>query len=644
MSNKNEGKNQPEETGEIEELRDTLYSRTKYQAPEDKRTPVSSDESEETSVEEEWDTPDLDEMLKYERRKPEGHPFMKKLFVFAAAFFFIAVAAAAYMFLGGASFVSTRNVDIAVLGPVSASAGQVLEIGIAVTNRNNADLEMTDLSIQFPHGSRDPQDPARPLTYTREELGVVRAGREVTHNTSIILMGEQGQIQEIRVSVEYRVRGSNAIFRRDKTFEVVIGESPVSMTVSQPRFTNSGDVFTTTVTLNHTSDEILRNVMIRAEYPYGYAVRSSSPSAIGDGNLWALGDMAPGSTKVLTIEGGLVGEDNEERTFRFYVGVADPVARDLKFGANLVSTLETIAIARPSVALTMDLNGDREAVYIAPAGQSVSANVRFQNNLSDKLLNPRLVVTITGAALDKRTVSAHQGGFYDSQTNTITWNLESLDGLPELLPGVNGAASFTFSSLEGEAYAGDIKMEAVLTGTLVDATSRLISTSLDRSVRISSEVTLVSRALHSTGPFSNQGTLPPKVEEETTYTVVFTAGNTQNDIGNARVTAVLGPNVSWVSGSNGEISYNPSNNTITWNLGTLASGAGFSSPVREASFQVSLIPSLSQVGIAPTLVSGITLTGTDTFTERKVTVTNTPVSTRLSADPSFVQGDDLVVR
>jgi hypothetical protein len=87
------------------------------------------------------------------------------------------------------------------------------------------------------------------------------------------------------------------------------------------------------------------------------------------------------------------------------------------------------------------------------------------------------------------------------------------------------------------------------------------------------EVTLTSRALFSTGPFTNTGTLPPKAEEETTYTVLFTTGNTQNDIENARVTAVLGPNVSWVSASGEDISYNPSNNTVTWNLGTLASGA-----------------------------------------------------------------------
>lgn len=30
------------------------------------------------NVEEKWDSPDLDEMLKYDRRKPEEHPLMKK--------------------------------------------------------------------------------------------------------------------------------------------------------------------------------------------------------------------------------------------------------------------------------------------------------------------------------------------------------------------------------------------------------------------------------------------------------------------------------------------------------------------------------------------------------------------------------------
>lgn len=513
-----------------------------------------------------------------------------------------------------------------------------------VANKNNADLEVANLSIQYPQGSHDPEDPTRPLSYVREELGSISAGREITRTARAILFGEQGEIQEIKVSIEYKVKGSNATFRKDKVFEVVIGETPVSMTISQPRFINSGDTFTTTITLTLNSSEPLGNVMVRSEYPYGYIVTKSSPAALHDDNIWLLGDMAPGDKKTLTIEGRLLGENNEERTFRFYAGVADPRSNDPEFGANLVSSFETIAISRPSVGLSMELNGDRGATYVAPAGQSVTARVSYQNNLSDKIVSPKLQVKLSGSALDRQSVTVQGDGFYNSQSNTITWNLESSNGSDELLPGENGAVSFSFSSLAGGSSNSEIGVQAVLVGTSLNAGESQITTSLDRSVRISSQVTLSSRALFSTGPFANRGVLPPKAETETTYTVTLTAGNTQNDIKNAKVTATLGPNVEWLSAKGNDISYNPSNNTITWNLGDLPSGTGFSSSAKEVSFQVALVPSLSQVGTAPTLVSGISLTGLDSFTSQTVTVTNSPISTRLTSDPQFVQGDDMVVR
>lgn len=87
-----------ESKSRVEELKDTLNSRTQYQDPEDTRTPVEAEDV--PNVEEKWDSPDLDEMLKYDRRKPEEHPLMKKIFIFAAGFFIAAVAVASYMFLG----------------------------------------------------------------------------------------------------------------------------------------------------------------------------------------------------------------------------------------------------------------------------------------------------------------------------------------------------------------------------------------------------------------------------------------------------------------------------------------------------------------------------------------------------------------
>ncbi len=170
--------------------------------------------------------------------------------------------------------------------------------------------------------------------------------------------------------------------------------------------------------------------------------------------------------------------------------------------------------------------------------------------------------------------------------------------------------------------------------------------SASQTVKISSAVNLAGKALYSRGPFKNTGPLPPKAEATTTYTIIFDLGNTQNDVGHALLTARLGPNVSFLSGgtSGDVVSYDASSNTVMWNVDTLASGAGFSKPLREAVFQVALKPSIGQIGAVPTLVSGISFSGTDTFANLPVTATIPIITTRLSSDAAFVQGDDTVVK
>jgi hypothetical protein len=628
----------------VEGLKESLYSRTKYHDPDNERRPVAMGEI--SDVEENWDSPDLDEMLKMERRKPETTFFMKKVFIIAVIFFLTALSLAVYAFFGGANFISSKNVDIKVLGPVAVSAGEILELSIVVSNKNNADLQMTNLSVQYPQGTRDPEDPALSMTYLRESLDSIRAGREATYNARAVIFGERGEVKEIKITVEYKIKGSNATFYKEKTYEIAIGDSPVTMSVSQPPSITSGENFTTTITLTHNNTELLRNVVLRAEYPYGYSVASSDPEAASDNNFWVIGDMAPGSKKVLTINGRLVGENEEERSFRFYAGVADE-GNFASFGTTLYSAIETVAISRPSIGLNIQFNGDRGSTYIAPAGKSINTTIRFQNNLPDKLINPRLEVKILGTALDKLSVTPQVDGFYDSTNNRIVWDLRDLLAEGELTSGASGQVSFNFNSLLNlppNSSNLDIALEVTLSGTSVGDTQRTIGVVERRTVKISSQVSLASKALYSTGGYANTGPIPPKAEQKTTYTLMFNVGNTQNEIGAARVTAVLGPNVEWLNNATEGISYNESNRTVTWNIGKLDSGIGFSSSSLQGAFQVAITPSIGQIGTSPTLASNVSFTGTDTFTGETVTVTNPSLTTNISSDPKFVQGDERVVR
>ena len=639
----------PERDGRIDKLNDTLYSRTRYKDHLDKRTPVREFES--PNVEDKWQTPEIDEMLKHDLIPPRVRPFMKKIFIAALIFFFATVLIAGFVFTGGGNFVSSKNVDVSVLGQTKTLAGEVLDLGVSISNTNNADLEFANLSIQYPSGSRNPDNTAEPLTYSKEDLGVVKEGTETVRNIRLVLLGSTGEVKEIKFSVEYKVKGSNATFYKDKIYEITIGETPVTLTIDNPDSVTSGETFTTVVSVALNSREVLKNVVLKAEYPYGYSVLDATPGSVSGGNIWALGDLSPGSKKTVSIRGQLVGQDKEERTFRFYAGVSDSNSASPNPKVIIVSLLDTLAISRSSVDLSVAFNGENVDTYIAPPARPVSTTISFQNNLPDKLLNPRLEVSLSGLALDKSSVSAGDNGTYDSLNSKIVWNLVNSGRFAELNPGEGGQVSFSFSSLPGPSLAlgaNDITLNFVLTGTPVEATGQSsLTVSETRKVKISSQVSLSSKVLYSLGPYTNKGPMPPRVGEETTYTVIFNVGNTQDDMTDAKVTARLGPGVAWLGAPNTgteNIVYDSLSSTLTWNLGALSSGSGFSSATRELAFQVSLKPSIGQVGTAPILVSNIVFSGQDTVMGNVVTINNPSLNTRLSGDPAFIQGDDVVIK
>jgi hypothetical protein len=77
---------------------------------------------------------------------------------------------------------------------------------------------------------------------------------------------------------------------------------------------------------------------------------------------------------------------------------------------------------------------------------------------------------------------------------------------------------------------------------------------------------------------------------------------------------------------------------VSWNLGDLQSGVGYSSPERTGSFQVTLLPSATQVNYTPQLTGDTTLDGQDRYAQLPVHVVEPGPSTVLGSDTQFQSG------
>ncbi|TSC74342.1 MAG: hypothetical protein G01um101433_1074 [Parcubacteria group bacterium Gr01-1014_33] len=72
---------------------------------------------------------------------------------------------------------------------------------------------------------------------------------------------------------------------------------------------------------------------------------------------------------------------------------------------------------------------------------------------------------------------------------------------------------------------------------------------------------------------------------------------------------------------------------VRWNIGEIKAGTGVLNPALTGAFQVSVIPSESDIGGSIVLVREIYLSGVDTFTEEKREEKISGLSTELFGDP-----------
>src|SRR3989338_2316990 len=148
------------------------------------------------------------------------HSFVKKIFVFSILFFIVAFRIATFGFFGGGNQVSSKNVDIKVVGPLSVGAGQEASFDINVINNNNVDLDSASLTVEYATGTRFSIDLTKELNQERFVLGKIKSGESYNKNIRAVFFGQKDDIKQLKISLEYRVQNSSALFYKDKIYEI----------------------------------------------------------------------------------------------------------------------------------------------------------------------------------------------------------------------------------------------------------------------------------------------------------------------------------------------------------------------------------------------------------------------------------------
>ncbi len=550
------------------------------------------------------------------------------LFAGSIVFFVLAMGIAAIILFAGNNTISTKNVDIQVTGPTEIGAGSTLSLQVVITNRNAVPMQLTDLIVEFPTGTRSDTDISRELPRIRESLGTIKPGESVNRTVRAVVFGESGQDLSVKASAEYRVPSSNAIFVSDTTYIAKINQAPASITIDALKEAVSGQEVTFSVSVVSNAPGILKDMLLIANYPPGFSFKSSKPISAAGTAAWSLGDIEPGGKRTVEIKGVFAGEDGESRVLRFNAGTKKADQNDAILAPLAASEL-SLTVTKPFVSVALSLEGVTADTHTIVRGDEVEGVVRWTNNLPVKVQNVSITLGLDGPILDRSSVKV-QRGFYSSNNSSILWSKATDPGLSDVAPGDSEMLTFSFKTLP--TAQGDFKNSTVHLSVNVQAERQsesnvpvVVQSSATTDAVVATDITLSPSMVYAAG------SMTPKADTETTYTVTWIVLNSANALANTSVSAVLPSYVRFIAplaGSN--ISFNSSGRIVTWSIGDIAGGQS-----KNGSFQVTLTPSLTQVGNIPTVVGSQRVSAYDRFVRGQIEGTAAPLTTgSVSTSPS----------
>ncbi len=611
----------------IEEVRRRLYDRGA-----DLRTNRHTINNKTIDVSRDWVTTDTTD--KPTENAPNSSRRYRKIILFGSLFIFalVALVSGAVLYMGG-NQISGENIDVIIDGPNSIRGGDTVDLQIAVTNNNAVSIDSAVLIINYPEGVRGVGEEPSSTYEKRVTIGEITSEETRNIPLELLVYGEQGDIKEIEATVEYRLAGSNSLFRKDSEplrFEIV--SSPLQINLTAVEKVASGQTVNVEIEVISNVEYDLENLLITAVYPEGFQFSSAQPSPDFNQNVWQIDRLQPEESATITVAGTIQGLTREAMRLRVNAG---PARQDNQFilDTPLNEAYTEFVIEQPFISVNMSVDGDADGSVVLAAREDADVEVLIQNTLSESVYDVVIEVIPGGTALGRNSISSNQG-FYDSNSGVLRFDSTTSNDLSQLLPGATRRVDFTISPTTSVGTtAFDVVVNAYARRVAEsNAQEQLIGTT-KLEARYSSNVGITNSVERMSGP------VPPVVGESTRYLVSLTAEAGSNNVTNAEVTASLPSYVTWLDEqtAGGNLSYNPTNKTLTWQAGNINSGQQ-----KKLTFAVEIVPSSSQQSTVPTLVTSQSIQATDRFTGTQLRANAAKVTTELPSDSGFDEGNGRV--
>jgi hypothetical protein len=534
-----------------------------------------------------------------------------------------------------------KKVSISIEGETNVSSNQTNKYKITVKNDNWVSLKNAKISMNYSENF-SPQEDGKLVIENQSnshiDIGKIGAKSQNQFDVTGAFFAPQDFVVYLNATLSYSPSNFNSIFQIKSQLGVNIGDSPITLEVYAPQELSSGNEIEYLISYKNNGDKTFSDMRIKAEYPDNFSFLSSSQETSGGNNLWYIGDLNPGQEAKITVQGSLAGSGGEIKIIKASIGSQGANGTFVTYNQQDASTKlvsPPILITEMSDALNNKIN----------AGDTLNYTINYKNQSQVGYTDSVITFAIddNGSILDYSRLKMSSNGYFDAGSKTITWRASEIPGLSNLNPGDGGEIRIIVPVLGSIPIKdGSDKNLRLITIAKIDSPSfptplgsNKIIESSPLELKLNSKVILSVSGFYNDANISNSGPIPPRVGQETSYTLHFKIMNVSNDISDVVATSSLPSGVKWknkIYPGSEDIAYSDRTNQLIWKAGDLKNGTGIISPVKEVSFQISITPQTNQIDQLVTLLNSAILTAKDKYTESDIKVETEEKTTQLPED------------
>jgi len=514
---------------------------------------------------------------------------------------------------------SKEILKLEVLGPETCRAGEEIEYVVKYKNNGSVRLEELELAFEYPEGSLLAEDQSERVVKNLPDL---YPGQEEILTFRTRIFGKEGEIKTAKAILNYRPKNLKAIYESNSTFSTRLESLPVTFGFDFPSKIAAGKEIK--VYLNYFSnlDFPLSDLTVKIEYPPDFEFLNSRPIGI-EKDEWKIKLLNKAEGGRIEVSGIVSGEIGEKKIFRARLGIWIGNRFFL-----LKEAARGVEIVRPHLSLYQAINGSSD--YVANPGELLHYEIFFRNIGEEAFENLFLVTRLEGP-FDFQSINS-KSGRVNLPDKSILWDWRDLPELRYLPPEEEGKVEFWINLKKNWEIKSPEDKNFVLKNKI-----SLFQIEEEFETKINSKLEISQRGYFQDEVFGNSGPIPPKIGEETTYTIIWQIKNYYNDVDNVKMRAILPHGVKltgkiFPEEEKERFTFDSESGEILWDIGFLPAGTGTLFPQKSIAFQVAFTPTKNQQGLVATLINEARALGDDQFTERGLEALAPAVDTSLPDD------------